>query len=161
MYTFISHFKHPVLVMRPFKNDRDGNVLQEPKYIRFDDNVFQTNDEELATFIRGLFNFGADYFETNEVPKDKGYQGHSVGITKMENPQARLEEKTSEIAELKNQIEILAKAVSQLMEEKKEEKPKKEHWKKRQKKEKLAAKEEMGLSEPVSQPEPVEQPENK
>mgnify|MGYP003396106434 CR=1 FL=1 len=112
MYTFISQFKHPVLVVRSYKNDRDGNTLQEPIYIRFEEKVFQTEDESLAKFLRGLKNFGAEYWETTGIPKNAGYQGHSVGITKTETS---VEMPQTKVEQLEKQVSQLTDLISQLV----------------------------------------------
>jgi len=89
VYKFIAHFKHPVIVVRTHKTNRDGDILQDPKYIRFEDNLFTTEDVELADHIRNMPSFGADYYEVDEVPKDKGYQGNDTLISSMNSQQEK------------------------------------------------------------------------
>ena len=120
MFIFISHFKHPILVMKPHKVDRDGNVVQEPIHIQFEDNIFQTENESFASFIRSLKNFGADYFEVDKIPSHLGYQGHSVGIQKMETQETKRVESRGEIEDLKKQVASLSNLVSQLLPQKEE-----------------------------------------
>lgn len=113
MYQFISQFKHPILVVKTHKNDRDGNNIQEPVYVRFEDKVFKTEDESIANFLRGLKNFGHEYWEVAEVPSTAGYQGHSVGITKTDAPKTELPQ--TKVEALEKQVNQLTNLVGQLV----------------------------------------------
>ena len=142
MFKFISQFKRPVLVVKAYKTDRDGDIKQEPVYVRFEDNVYTTDQEEIAKFIRKLKNFGSDYFEVNEIPADKGYQGNQVKIynlDKQEEPQesAKVEMLERKVNELSGSVGKLTsvlesfltsqnKPAEESMPEVKEEKTKKE-----------------------------------
>jgi len=71
-----------------------------------------------------LRNFGADFFEVEEVPKTHGYQGNSIGITQMDaKPQddrvAKLEAQLGQVMGLLNQL--VNKEVPSKIEEPKEE----------------------------------------
>lgn len=104
--------------MRPGKIDRDGQVQQEPIYIKFEDKIFKTDDKDIIEFIRKLKNFKADYVELEEgapLPIDAGYQGNPVGIYKMENPSAPVAESSKEIDELKQQVSELTNLVKQIL----------------------------------------------
>lgn len=118
MFKFISQFKHPVIVIKAYKTDRDGDIKQEPVYARFQDNVFQTEKEEIADFIRSLVNFGSDYFEVDEIPADKGYQGNKTRIYSLESENENRAKETSKeeskVADLENKVNDLSKAVNDL-----------------------------------------------
>lgn len=115
MYIFKSKYLRPVLVVKTHKTDRDGNNIQEPKYVRFEDKLYRTNDEEIADYIRHLINFNTEYFEISEdeIPNDAGYRGHSVGIAKMESSNP-VSDKRMDILEA--QISALTGLVSKLAE---------------------------------------------
>lgn len=116
MYSFYSTLKHPVITLKPMKTNRDGDVLQEPIRVRFEDKFFATDSEEIAVAIRKLPNFGADYFEideTTKIPKDVGYHGNQVGIHKMDSPK---DQEANKVVQLETQIATLSRIVGQLVE---------------------------------------------
>jgi len=112
---FLSHFKHPVLVMKTMKTDKEGDIKQEPIYITFEDNVYETNDEEIIKFLKSRKNFGAEYWQVDKVPTDKGYQGHANVVTRMDSPAQQLAEKNVEVSKLSAQVEQLTALVQQLI----------------------------------------------
>lgn len=126
MFKFISQFKRPVLVVKAYKTDRDGDIKQEPIYVRFEDNVYTTDKEEIAKFIRNLKNFGSDYFEVNEIPADKGYQGSKTRIYSLDSEKdSRVKETSGEESKetsveeskvnlLENKVNNLSNAVNEL-----------------------------------------------
>lgn len=112
---FLSHFKHPVLVMKTMKTDKEGDIKQEPIYITFEDNVYETDEQSIIDFLKSRKNFGAEYWQVDKVPSNKGYQGHANVVAKMDSPNQALEAKNAEVLELNSKVDKLTNLVSQLL----------------------------------------------
>lgn len=114
MNIFESKFKHPTLVMKTDKRTKDGEVMQEPIHIHFENHIFKTEDESIAEFIRGLPNFaiGADYWEIDALPAEPKKSGLDFGVEKM--PSDANQEIGQKVGALETQINKIAELVLDL-----------------------------------------------
>lgn len=107
---FMSKMKRPVIIVKPMKVNSDNDVVQEPMRVYFENNFYQTEDENVIEFIKKLPNFGADYWIVDEVKKVED-ESPKVSVTQMNNPE---QEKDARIANLEKQIQEIKGLVLQL-----------------------------------------------
>jgi len=124
MTKFRSKYKHPVVVIKSLKTDRDGEVKQEGRYVYFENFTFETDDQELIDGLRRLKNFSpkydplADYCEVQEadvIQEKKEYPRPTV----ISMPSDDTKENDRElITNLSSRIDKLTSIVAALVEDK-------------------------------------------
>lgn len=112
-YRFISKYRHPIVIVKAEKRNSEGDVLQEPVKIYFDNWMFNTDDENLANIIRKNQFFGSHYWEddgTRPRPVDESPQ---VSISTMDRPE---ELNNTKIVALENEVKELHTAMNKIVE---------------------------------------------
>lgn len=129
MFLITPHKKYRIVV-QPHKNNKEGDVIQEPVHVVFEDGIYdsskkqigrvQMDEKELLDFITSLPNFGVDFYMApgNKIPEGSGYQGNKVQISRMESEDDRNEtpdRNDDKYDELQAQVTSITSAVNALL----------------------------------------------
>lgn len=100
------------LVLKPWKINREGEVVQEGKKISFDGRYFTTNDDEVAEQLRNARSFGRNFIEITADTPAPAEKGLKFGVVSMDSVNPSKDEK---VAELETQVKTLTDQVSKLI----------------------------------------------